>query len=107
MGWVVVGIALPWVFVGFGCWLGWQLVRQNGRLLLRLEALEERLAQLSAPPAPTAAPSTPQGLPAGSLASDFELSDLEGNPHSLAEFRGRKALLIFFNPGCGFCTQMA
>jgi peroxiredoxin len=28
------------------CWLGWQLLQQNGRLLLRLEALEERLEDL-------------------------------------------------------------
>jgi len=26
-----------------GCWLGWQLLRQNGRILLRLEEVEKRL----------------------------------------------------------------
>src|SRR5262249_22276104 len=25
------------------CWLSWQLLRQNGRMLLRLEALEKRI----------------------------------------------------------------
>jgi hypothetical protein len=31
----------------FGCcWLGWQLLRQNGRLLLRLEELEKHLDEL-------------------------------------------------------------
>jgi peroxiredoxin len=29
--------------VGAGGWLGWQLLRQNGRMLLRLEELEKRL----------------------------------------------------------------
>jgi len=29
-----------------GSWLGWQLLRQNGRLLLRIEELEQRLDEL-------------------------------------------------------------
>jgi peroxiredoxin len=29
-----------------GCWLGWQLLSQNGRMLLRLEELENRLDEL-------------------------------------------------------------
>jgi peroxiredoxin len=29
------------------------------------------------------------------LAPDFELLDLEGNPHSLSDYRGRSLLLIF------------
>jgi peroxiredoxin len=41
------------------------------------------------------------------LAPDFELPDLAGTKHSLAEFRGRKILLIFFNSQCGHCANMA
>src|SRR5437016_277931 len=48
MNLVTVGIALPWLFVGMGCWLGLQLVRQNGRILLRLEAIENQLGELVA-----------------------------------------------------------
>src|SRR5207237_2967018 len=59
----------------------------------------------TAPPAP--APSSPQGLPVGSPAPAFELPDLAGGRKSLADFRGRKLLLIFFNPRCGFCARMA
>jgi peroxiredoxin len=106
---ILFGILLPWLFVGFGCWLGYQLLRQNGRLLLRLEALEQRLSQLPAvAPSlrPPVAPS-PEGLPLGSVAPDFELPDLAGGRKALADFRGRRLLLIFFNPQCGFCTQMA
>jgi hypothetical protein len=44
-------LALPWLLIGFGCWLGYQLIRQNGRVLLRLEALEQRLHALQAAPA--------------------------------------------------------
>src|SRR5262249_11209041 len=35
--------ALTWLVIGLGLWLGWQLLRQNGRILLRLEGLEKRL----------------------------------------------------------------
>jgi peroxiredoxin len=106
---IVFGIVLPWLIVGLGCWLGYQLVRQNGRLLLRLEALEQRLAQLPTAPsaAPAPAPSAPQGLPVGSAAPEFELPDLAGGRKALSDFRGHRLLLIFFNPRCGFCTQMA
>src|SRR5262249_35558488 len=76
---------------------------------LRLETLEQRLAQPAAvalSPRPPVAPS-PEGLPLGSPAPAFELPDLFGERRSLAEFRGQRLLLIFFNPRCGFCTRMA
>jgi peroxiredoxin len=98
---IVFGIVLPWLVVAFGCWIAYQLVHQNGRLLLRLESLEQRLAPL------VPAPSPPQGLPLGSLAPEFELPDLAGTPTPLSRFRGRGLLLIFFSPRCGFCLQMA
>jgi peroxiredoxin len=73
-------------------------------LLQRLEALEERLGQL---PQAAPAPPMPAGLPVGSPAPEFMLPDLSGGLRALSEFRGRRLLLIFFNPHCGFCTQMA
>jgi peroxiredoxin len=40
-------LALPaWLAIIGICWLGWQLLLQNGRLLLRLEELEKRLDEL-------------------------------------------------------------
>ena len=33
---LVIAVALAWAVVGLLCWLGYQLVLQNGRLLLRL-----------------------------------------------------------------------
>lgn len=110
---MIFGILLPWVIVALGCWIGIQLVRQNGRILLRLEALEQKLAQIAAPTAsqtaavPQTGLQTPQGLPLGSLAPDFELPDLAGQRTSLTQLRGQRVLLTFFNPRCGFCTQMA
>ena len=99
-------LALPWLLIGFGCWLGYQLVRQNGRVLLRLEVLEKSLEARQPEPVPSA-PAAPSGLPVGSMAPGFDLPDLSGSNHRLSEFLGRRLLLIFFNPQCGFCTAMA
>jgi peroxiredoxin len=166
---ITSNIVLPWIILagcaGLGTWVAVQLIRQNGRLLSRLDTLEEGLRTLCAihpesptdsvslpqplavpgkpagrspkssapveallirheplralhgvpigPPAPREAPGAPRpradcgGLMVGSPAPEFELPDLEGQPHALAEFRGRPVLLIFFNPACGFCVQMA
>jgi peroxiredoxin len=84
------------------CWLGWQLLRQNGRLLLRLEELEKRLDTLE-----FGEDDQPTGLAVGSEAPAFELMDLEGTPHSLARYRGQALVLLFFNPACGFCRELA
>jgi glycosyltransferase involved in cell wall biosynthesis len=43
------GLALTWSAIGLGCWIGYQLILQNGRLLLRVEALEKRVEQLGVP----------------------------------------------------------
>ena len=43
---LISGLAFTWVVAIVGCWLGWQLLRQNGRMLLRLDALEQQLAEL-------------------------------------------------------------
>jgi thiol-disulfide isomerase/thioredoxin len=32
--------------------------------------------------------------------------DLEGNLFSLAQLRGAPSVLLFWNPGCGYCQQM-
>src|SRR5438874_1558419 len=98
---ILLGILLPWLFVGLGCWLGYQLVRLNGRILVHLEALEQRLKPIQPAAAPAAAPSAPAGLPAGSAAPAFELPDLTGSRRALSAFLGRRLLLIFFNPRCG------
>jgi peroxiredoxin len=43
---LIFDLVLVWLFILIGCWLGWQLLRQNGRLLLRLEEMEQRLDEL-------------------------------------------------------------
>jgi peroxiredoxin len=43
---LISGLVLVSLVVIAGCWLGWQLLRQNGRILLRLDELEKRLDEL-------------------------------------------------------------
>ncbi|HEY5913995.1 MAG TPA: peroxiredoxin family protein [Verrucomicrobiae bacterium] len=43
---LLIGSVLALCLAAGCCWLGWQLLRQNGRILLRLEALEQWLDDL-------------------------------------------------------------
>jgi peroxiredoxin len=35
-----------------------------------------------------------------------QLPDLDGKMIDLTRFRGQQSLVLFWNPGCGFCQQM-
>jgi peroxiredoxin len=93
-------------------WLLFHLLRQHGRLLLRLDALEATL-RASSGSVPTIAPATPsapppQGLMVGSAAPAFRLSGLYGETLTLDALRasGKPVLLLFVDPGCGPCTAL-
>jgi peroxiredoxin len=86
------------------CWFCYQLFLQNGRLQLRLEALEQELQAQGVIPGKET--DILKGMPVGSLLNDFELPLLAGGSMTLSQWRGQKVLLIFFNPGCAFCIQM-
>ncbi len=45
-------------------------------------------------------------LQIGETAPAFTLPGLSRHSISLADFRGKQMLLIFWNPGCGFCQKM-
>jgi peroxiredoxin len=47
-----------------------------------------------------------QGPKAGERAPKVKLPDLEGKNVKLTDFRGKETLVLFWNPGCGFCEQM-
>jgi peroxiredoxin len=53
-----------------------------------------------------AAPTIPASQKVGEEAPEVKLPDLEGNSVELADFRGEETLILFWNPGCGFCQQM-
>lgn len=76
-----------------------QVVRQQGWMLLRLEGLEQSLGEavrLKEEDAPA--------LPVGASFPLFDLPDLDGNRVSLAQFRGQQVLLVHWSPACGFCN---
>lgn len=102
----VFGFVLPWLLIAPGAWLVYQLVCQNGRILLRLESIEKQLGLRGGPGNGSERPED-DGLPVGMAAPDFELPDLTGARRKLSEFRERNVLLLFFNPRCEFCTRMA
>jgi peroxiredoxin len=99
---LILGLVLAWAAILAGGWLGWQFLRQNGRLLLRIDELEKRLDELEFGDG-----DEPSGLLIGSEAPPFDLPDLVGERKSLALFQGQPVLLVFFNPACGFCKDTA
>jgi len=104
---VVVGVGLQWIVVGLLCWLGYRLFVENGRLLVRVEALEDLADDVRIEDGVGAPATEPEGLPAGTTAPSFELTELGGGRVALEQFRGRRVLLVFFSAHCGYCEQMA
>ena len=88
-------------------WLLLNLTRQNGRLLLRMEDLENRLGAPAIAQSPTQAP-VQVGLPIGALAPEFKLPMLSGGMLSLDMLRRDRlpVLLIFSDPNCGPCSAL-
>ena len=87
------------------------LLRQNGRLLVRLEAVEATLAQGGGGVAPSTngTPIHPaEGLPVGSPAPEFGLSGLHGETLTLDALRssGKPVMMLFTDPGCGPCNAL-
>jgi peroxiredoxin len=109
----------------------YHVIKQQGRLLNRVDIIEERLdfvfrsvARLekqideigSQPPLPAIAaqpempfppPEATAGLAVGEPIAAFGLSDLNGSFRQWEGFRGKRLLLMHWNPGCGFCDLIA
>ena len=83
-------VAAQWWFL-----LG--LLKQNGRLSMRVEALEDRLPE-----------EPPAGLALGEAAPDFELPNLHGQKLTLDALRApaKPVILLFTDPNCGPCKAM-
>lgn len=99
-------IALTLLLAVGEAWLIFHLLRQQGRLLLRVDGLELRLGSSSASSLPTAAMA---GLPIGSRAPGFELEELyRGSSVTLGTLLARKRMtaLVFSDPACGPCTAL-
>ena len=72
--------------------------------LFRKAAGDDQLTQLAALPPSSASKTGP--VQVGDLAPEFTLQSITGKPVQLSEKAGKKMLLLFWNPGCGFCAQM-
>jgi thiol-disulfide isomerase/thioredoxin len=80
------------------------LLRQNGRLLVRIDDLEARLGGAGAP-----RPLLPhRGLPLGERAPDFTLAGLYGESVTLESLTSADTpvLLLFTDPSCGPCNAL-
>ena len=106
--WLIAALVVAWVLVAALVGLLFALVNQHGKLVIRLEELQERVIELAnAGRVREPAPELPEGLPVGAEAPAFELPDLTGTARSIESYRGRPLVLLFFSPGCGYCLQMS
>ena len=83
----------------------YQIVKQQGRILLRLDQLEQTanagaVQNLSAE-------AELDGLPLGTDFPAFSFPDLSGRSVALAGLRGKRVLLVHWSFACGFCTAIA
>lgn len=104
-----IGLAVSLTGLALFALQGWLLVnvvQQNGRLLVRLDALETAVAGLV--PKPVAPPQPAHGPAPGSPAPAFSLQGLYGETMTLEALRaqGNPTLLIFTSPGCGPCSAL-
>jgi peroxiredoxin/uncharacterized membrane protein YphA (DoxX/SURF4 family) len=93
-------------------WFLVHLLRQNGRLLVRLETLEESIGAGGSvvAPSPNGSPlhQEAEGLPVGSAAPQFSLSGIYGESLTLEALRssGKTVMALFTDPGCGPCNAL-
>jgi peroxiredoxin len=105
---VMLGCAIVVTIIAVQSWMLLNLLRQNGRLLLRLESIEKHLG-LAAPAVEGISSSrAPRGLPVGSVAPAFQLPALDGSQQSLATLLapGKPLLLLFSSANCAPCIEL-
>ncbi len=113
LGLAAAVVVLCAVAAGQG-WFLYGLARQNGRVLARLENLEQRIGIGGPPAAAGLAGARPsgqgpvRGLAVGAPAPEFELPAADGRRVSLRALLGRglPVLLVFSAPGCGHCQAL-
>ena len=81
-------------------WFSVHVLRQNGRLMLRMEALEGKLGSSAEAP--------PAGLVVNSAAPAFSLQALDGGSVTLEMLRekAKPILLVFGEPACSLCNAL-
>src|SRR5947208_11032138 len=94
----LLSLILISVWVGF-----YELVKQHGRLLLRLDELAGQIANLTqgVQAENAGAEAEPQGVPVGTAFPSFSFPDLNGTMVALADFQGARVVLVHWNFQCG------
>jgi hypothetical protein len=91
----LAGVVVLYLVVPIQGWFIFQLLRQQGRLLLRLEVMESTFEEAD-------------GVVRRPQAAEFTLPSMSGGSMSLPELvtEGRPALLVFASSGCRPCTAL-
>ena len=99
--------AIALAILAVGGWFMAHLLRQHGRMLLRLDTLEEEFAKRGIIAYPHGAGSA-DGLAPGVPAPAFALPDLRGGTTTLDDLlaAGLPLMLVFSHPGCTPCVAM-
>jgi thiol-disulfide isomerase/thioredoxin len=108
--WLLMGVGVLGLLATEG-WLLVHLLRQNGRLLLRIEDLEARFATRGVPLAAEwmqAAARPMLGLPRGAPAPTFRLESHYGDADTLEALRAasKPIVLVFSDPNCKACAAL-
>jgi thiol-disulfide isomerase/thioredoxin len=85
-----------------------QLVKQQGRILLRVEAVEQKDERPGVGTALPASGAGTAGRPIGTIAPEFQLEGLQGEKATLGSLLapGKPVLLLFTHPGCAPCQAL-
>jgi peroxiredoxin len=102
-----IGVIVVVLLAGEG-WMLLKMLGQQGRVLLRIEAIEAQLAAHGMAPLPASAAASVPGLPVGTPAPTFALATLTGETITLSMLHalGKPIVLLFSDPGCGPCTAL-
>jgi thiol-disulfide isomerase/thioredoxin len=103
---VLLALAVPLIATEFGLML--QMLKQQGRILGRLDQLDFQTAGEISVTAAAIESVPPQGLPIGALAPNFGLDNLERETITTRSLLsvGRPLVLLFMNPECGPCVSL-
>jgi thiol-disulfide isomerase/thioredoxin len=93
--------------VGLGAWGFWRLLRAHGRLLLRIEALEQQFGSAAFDIPPEVSAASAGRLVPREFAPAMTARDLEGRPANWSDLlESGPALLLFTSPRCGPCQEL-
>jgi peroxiredoxin/uncharacterized membrane protein YphA (DoxX/SURF4 family) len=83
-------------------------IAQGSEAIRQLVARTTGTAQVpaAAPQGGNGVAAKPAGPTVGDSAPEISLPDIDGKPVRLADFANQETLVLFWNPGCGFCNRM-